>query len=239
MASGKVKLVSSSSNNFYFQGLVYSGTKIEAAGVTVVGAVVCHNNLPGQGDAVLDNVRIIESPIQVQGRQGLPWSQTIGTAENDNGDSTLVRFYSLPDPANPGEFLLYGRAEYSMSPTDNTGLPGRAMAAVTVVWEPPQNGVPGHSRWRIIPGAYTGDLSYVPTTDQPYDGKPLSLTRDMQKLFKKDTSNPSYYGEIQVQLDKYLARLQGSGSTGDYLEFNLNRLMAPGQDSRILFLREL
>ena len=178
----------------------------------------------------------------------MPFSENVGTTqppvspggEPDGADSMLFSCYSLPDPFQPGKFKILGQAHYSMSPKDASGLLTGPLSGVDVYWRI------GVSTWSLKPGSTDFDVR-IPLGPKPYDGTPNSILQDIQLLSMTDKTNPPYpafsptvyYNEISSHVETYIKSLQGDGRGGEYLDFNLNRLVAPGEDSRILLMREM
>lgn len=99
----------------------------------------------------------------------------------------------------------------------------------------------------VVQGRRGIPITQVLGAGSPYehDGTRANLTQQLIELMSNDKTNrvdnsgtPVYYNSF-TGLQTYLEGLAGQGTGGDYFDFNLNRLMTPGEDSRILLMREL
>lgn len=212
VAGGDI-LLEGGGSDYFFNGMLYSHSSIRARNLTVLGSLVCQSSQPDRGSVHLDNVSLIQVPVSVTARYGLP---LVGTVGNDSFRFNLSRYESN------GQALYFGSALYCedfIFRADDRIL--------EVFWRP------GEVEWRSYDRR---SQAFLGASRGEYDGSLTSLREHFSYFLTLGSETP---GDAISQLDRYVENLEADHRPGNrVLDLNLNRILRSTEPSRIVVLRE-
>ena len=222
-AEGDITVKGSGKDNSYFRGLIYTEGNLDVENITVLGTVVA-NGPAKRGNIKLKNVNLIQTDVSVSYNSGIPiWDSKKGgpglppeSFEEDGEDDGL--WILQIDRSRVEDREVFSLRMYVNGAASDIAEQGKYAGK--------DQGTVYFSKDNLSPGV-TGYAYHEA------DGLTESELRDKVKEIL-DPVHASYFPYFEPRLNAYIGGLQNDISKQPILNFDLNTVLYPVDQSRIL-----